>query len=184
MLLHAHWQGLDPPGGQETLKRSEVRPEVAAELLHVLGIRFAASDYASQDVGVAGQVLGHAVNDHCCTGFERTAHYRRRKRRIHDYRHSALGGHLGDRVDLRHPQERVGNGLDQDAASLGLVQRGLEPGQVARVGEARQEILLLHQLQQLEGLAEQHVGRQNRLRPVAQGGEQSDVHRGHARTAR
>ena len=88
---------------------------------------------------MAGQILGDAVDAEVGAQFQRPAEQRRGEGVVDHQRGAGFAGDFGDAVDLSHAQQRIGNGLHQDAAGLGFGDRGAQRVQIADIDEAHRD---------------------------------------------
>ena len=181
LALHAQRQRLDAAHRQVGFERTEVRAERARQRLQYRTVFVACHNYAAQDVPVPGEELGGAVNYEIGAQFHGLHQHRRREGGVDNHECAVAVGDLGELVDLGHPQQRVRHGFHQHAGGLRLGDRGLEGLQVAGVGKTHVDATWLeHVHQQRECLSVEHVRRHDRLAAVGDGGQQSQMQRGHA----
>ena len=126
LLLHAHRQGLHAPVDEPRRHRIEGLPPHLHQLPHFLDHRLGSRHRARDHVRVPVQILGRAVNHQVRAVLERPVVDGGRERRVHDQRHSLGLAELRDRLDVDHPQQRVGRRFDEDGARV-LLERPL-PG--------------------------------------------------------
>ena len=134
--LHAQREGLDAAHGQVAFKRAEHRADGAGETAQGREVLFVANHRAAQNVAVPRKVLGERVHAEVRTQLQRPQQQRGGEGRVHYQRGAGGAGDGGDAVHLGHPQQRVRNGFDQNAAGFRLSHGGFQRGQVANVGEA------------------------------------------------
>ena len=159
-MARKHWNG------------PRFAPEVPTQLLHVVHIRFAdtprsrrgrlrdlrdTSSRCERPLISAPRTQGDDSSRAWCKG------------RVHHHGNASLMRQSSQiESSWRHPQERIRDRLHQHAASLGLGPRHAANWQSGRMGPRPCAIdtLLLHKLEELKSLAEQHVGGEYGGRPV------------------
>ncbi len=116
--------------------------------------------------------------------FERAHQQRSAEGVVHHQGRPRFARDLRDAVDLSHAQQRIGNGLNQDAARLGLRHRGTQCVQVAHIRKTNVDAGGLQYVhQQIHAGAIKRVRRHHRFPPIGQRRNQSHVDRRHARAA-
>ena len=97
-------------------------------------VRIAHHD-AAQNIAVTCQILGCTMHDEVRAQFQGTDHQRRGEGIVDNQRRATLPCDLRDPIQLPHPQQRIGNRFNHNAARLVLRNCGFYRLQVADVDE-------------------------------------------------
>ena len=157
--LHPQVQGAQAAVDEEAVKRPwDGADGVLHEPQPLVELGPARDHHASDDVGVAAEVLGRRVHDGIGAELERPLVGGRRERVVDRDERAALARDHG--LDVDHVQQRVGRALDPDQPRLGS-DCALERVEVALVDEVvAQPPACEHLVDEPEGAAVQ-VGRQH-----------------------
>jgi len=111
--LHAQRKGLNAAHGQIAFKGTEHGANGAAKSAQRLGVRGVGDDGAAEDVAVAGQVLGDAVDAEMGAQFQRADEERRGEGVVDQKRRPGFVGNGGDGIDFADaPKQQFNAAVD------------------------------------------------------------------------
>ena len=182
LLAHAQRQRFHAAHDEIRGERAEIAAERTMQRFRGLAMFASGQEKPAERVAVPGQIFRRAVDDHVRAQLQRPQEQRSGERGIHDQQSAAAAGDFRNLVDRGHAHQGIGNGLDVDCRGARLGRYGVEPLQIANVAERRFDAgRRKHAGQNAERRAVKHVGGDNGLAAIGQGGQQRQMDRGHAR---
>ena len=120
LSLHAHAQSAQAAFQQIGILRVRHATEDSARLAKGRDALATAADHTRQQVVVAGEILGGAVNDEIDPPFQRPLVDRGGEGAVDQGADAVPPGDIDDALQVRHPQVRVGGTLGDDVARLAV----------------------------------------------------------------
>lgn len=182
LLADAEGEGFEAAQGKPGFKRPHTAPNEFVEGIHLFAQFRVGDDDACHHIAVPGQVFGDAVDDHIRAVLEGVAQVGGAEGVVHEEEGVVCVGDLGERGEVGHFEEGVGDGFDiEDGGAMGV--DGLPDGvQIEDIYPMHGDAEFGEELvEQGEGRAVD-IGRGDEVTPRADARhEQGNMDGGHAR---